>query len=433
MRIGWRSGCVALGAILVLIANPAAGWADKITLQNGKTYDCDVLAEDANVVTVDLSDSARALFGRIPKTQIVSWEKSVRVGQPYVVLPVSGTIGVDVTSDGLKSGLARALKLKPKFIVLLINSDGGNIGHLQDMVAELQAVPRDVQIVGFVQRAYSAAAVLAMACPRIFLAPDAVLGAAVPFKRDGAGLPVDLDEKMKSALEAKQRTWVVAAGHDDLLLRGMMESDLEVYLAFDGAGRPVLNTTGPGKLLKGDDQILTLTAADAADCGLAQIAPDCQTAMAQVAKGAVYEQSRRPGEAVIRVSRRQKDLILRATALVRIKPEIDAINAEAGPLAAKVQADKSAIETLLGTAKQELDAVDAEFKQDVEIARHQNDPADAIAHAAQERDARAQKVVENCNDAIAPLKAEMDDATAQLKVLQDRVNELMATVPDFVD
>jgi uncharacterized FlaG/YvyC family protein len=433
MNIRWRRAWLMAGAAVFAAGMPLPGLADKITLQTGKTYDCDVIGEDATTVSIDLSDSNRALFGHIPRSQITAWVKSVHQGQPYVVLPISGTIGVDVTADGVKAGIARALKLKPKIIVFLIDSGGGNIGHLQNMVAALQAIPSDVTVVAFVQQAFSAAAVFAMSCPRIFLTRNAVLGAAVPFQHNGAGLPVDLVDKVKSALEAQQRTWVSAAGHDDLLLRGMMETDLEIYLSDDASGRPILSTSGPGKLLKGEDQILTLTAADAGECGLAQIAPDLQTAMTAVARGAVYEVSRRPGEAVIRVSHRERGEILRTAALLRIKPEIDLINVAAAPLAAKVAADKAAIDTLVSTGKQEMGAIDTEFQQDVEIAKHQSDPADAIAQAKQQRDARVQKVVENCNDAIVPLQAEMNDDAAQLKIYRDRVNQLMATVPDFVD
>jgi hypothetical protein len=424
---------VAVAAGVLSIWNPSAGWADKITLQTGKTYDCDVIAEDATTVTVDLSNSTRSLFGRFPRTQITAWEKTQHVGQAYVILPVCGMIGRDVTGDGLRTGLVRALKLKPKFIVLYIDSDGGIIGELETMVQAVQAVPRDVQVVAYVKHAYSAAAVLAMCCPRIFMAPDCVLGAAVPYRRDKAGLPQDLDEKVKSTLEAKQRTWIAAAGHDDLLLRGMMESDLEIYLGSDANGNPVLSTSPPGKLLKGADDILTLTAADAAQCGLAQIAPDCPSALVALAKGPVYETSRRPGEAVMRVSRRRHDELIRAAALAKIWPEINAINTQTAPLVAKIQADNAAIETLVTTSKQEITSIDAECRQDMDLALHQANPADTVAHAKQVRDVRVQKVVENCNDAIAPLKAEMDEATVRLKTFQDRVNQLMATVPDFVD
>ncbi len=124
MNIRWRRAWLAVGAAVFAAAMPLSGRADKITLQTGKTYDCDVIGEDATTVSVDLSDSNRALFGHFPRSQITAWVKSVHQGQPYVVLPISGTIGVDVTADGVKTGIGRALKLKPKIIVFLIDSGG---------------------------------------------------------------------------------------------------------------------------------------------------------------------------------------------------------------------------------------------------------------------------------------------------------------------
>jgi ATP-dependent protease ClpP protease subunit len=344
-------------------------------------------------VTVDLSDISRLIIRRINRTQIKqidSWGHPSRRGPEYVVLPVQGVIGEDVTADALKTGIATAARLYPRYLVLFIDSDGGDVPELEKMVAALHAVPSDIQTVAFVHKAYSAAAVLAMSCPRIYLTPDAVIGAAVPYLKGKDGIPRDVDAKFKSIIESKQRTWVSSAGHDDLLLRGMMEVDLEIYLDMSG-DRPKLNTSGPGRLLKSNDQILTLTSNEAVDCGLARVGKDFADVGQQLANGPCSEASIRPWEAVIRVARKHKHDLIVAQAEAHIAPELKAIVDRANTLADRVAADNDAIKKLW--------------------AEQGNSAADAIAS----------------------LKADAQSAITEYTQLRARYDELRSTVPQFND
>jgi ATP-dependent protease ClpP protease subunit len=362
-------------------------------LQNGRTVAGDLIAEDAQSVTVDLSDASQLIIRRINKThikQIESWGHPSRRGPEYVVLPVQGEIGKDVTADALKAGIATAGRLYPRYLVLYIDSDGGNLAELEKMVAALHAVPSDIETVALVHKAYSAAAVLAMSCPKIYLTPDAVIGAAVPFIRGKDGLPEDVNAKLRSAIEAKWRTWISSVGHNDLLVRGMVEMDLEIYLDTDG-DRPKLSTSGPGKLLKSNDQILTLTSNEAVECGLARPGKDFADVGQQLASGPCYESSIRPWDAVIRVARKHKHELIVAEAEARIAPEINAIVHRANILADRVAADNDAIARL----------------------------------SAQQGDAAA--------NAVAPLQADVDSARAEYSRLRSRYDELRATVPEFND
>src|SRR5690348_10194367 len=155
---------------------------------------------------------------------------------------------MEATAAVLKDALDKAREANPKYIVLMIDSPGGNVAEMSKMIEVLDEASKDVAIIAYVEHAYSAAAVIAMSRPQVFMKPDAAIGAAVPFKitKDG---PADLEAKFRSPIEAEFRRAAAHAGHAELLVRGMVEMDLEIFLAQEN-GKPVLRTTGPGKVIK---------------------------------------------------------------------------------------------------------------------------------------------------------------------------------------
>jgi ATP-dependent protease ClpP protease subunit len=422
---------MAMAGATLLVADVRKTSADQIILQSGRTLDGDVIAEDAQNITIDTSDSFHSVIRRVNKSLIKTCNRTPHQGQAYVVLPVQGTMGVDISADALKAGIVKAIRLHPRFIILYIDSDGGLISELVAMVDVLGTIPHDIQTVAFVHQGYSAAAVLALACPQIYLTPDAVIGAAVPLLHDANGLPEDVAEKFRSAIEAKQRVWVNAAGHDELLLRGMMEMDLEIFLSRDEAGNPLLNTAGMGKMIKSRDKILTLTGAEAAECGLGRIGVDFADVGKQLAAGPAYEASQRPWDAVIEVARKHKHKVLRQAALLKIAPEMEELKQRFDVLSAKSASDKDAVAYLLSTANGQVKQLDQDFKDAIEIARHQSDPNGAIAHAKEVHDAQYQQILQNFQDNAAPLKADEETIDAEIAEIKERAKELMSTVPQF--
>ena len=97
---------------------------------------------------------------------------------------------------------------------------------------------------------------------------DGVIGASVPWRPTENG-PADVDAKFRSFIDATVRAQPRHGQHSDLLVRGMSELDLEIYLT-QTDGKPTLSMSGPGKLIKSKGQILSMTASEAAECGLSQ-------------------------------------------------------------------------------------------------------------------------------------------------------------------
>ncbi|MEI6972727.1 MAG: ATP-dependent Clp protease proteolytic subunit, partial [bacterium] len=271
------------------IALATPGNAEHLVLTGGRTIDGTVIRETDTTLTIEVRDVGVSMTETINKAYVESRDTPTRKGAPYVVIPLRGAIGDDVTADALRAGLAEARLANPEFIILEIDSPGGDIGQMVDMLGVLKAVT-DAKIIAYVKKAHSAAAIIAMSCSQVYMRPGATLGATVPFRMTANG-PADVDAKFRSVVEAQMRSATQRGGHADLLIRGMSEIDLELYLTEDN-GKPSLRTSGPGKCIKSKGQILTLTTAEAVTCGLAHAVQSMEELGTKVCGGAWYEVNR---------------------------------------------------------------------------------------------------------------------------------------------
>jgi ATP-dependent protease ClpP protease subunit len=403
--------------------------ADHIVLQNGRAFDGEFVAETNSTVTLEMFfPPSYTMERRFNKAQIKTWQRPAHVGAPYVMIPIIGEIGNDVTVDAIRAGLEKARAARPRYIVLAIDSPGGDIGQMDGIVDLLIGASKEVKIVAYVKQAYSAAAVIAMCCNEIYAKPDAAIGACVPFRLAENG-PEDVDAKFRSAFEAKIRASTAQGGHADLLIRGMSELDLQIYLATEDS-KPVLRTSGPGKLIKGSGQILTLTADEAVQCGLARIAPDMADLGNQVAGGAWYESSRRPWNAVVATIALQRRRLAREAAIARVRPEYNAIERRIAPLVAKGVAANNAINNLTAQCNAELQQVDHEYRQAFLLTQYQSDPAAAAARALEVHNASAAAARQNWQSNVAGLQAVADAAWGEVAQLRQREKQLLDSIPD---
>jgi ATP-dependent protease ClpP protease subunit len=461
----------ALASIALAFIFTTVAHADRLILQDGRTIEGEVTGEDDNVVTIQVSGFESSLTQRISKSQIQTWYKPSREGQPYVVIPIFGGIGEDVTVDALRAGLAEARAAQPQYVILAIDSPGGNIGQMMDMIDALNDASKSMNIVAYVKTAYSAAAVIAMSCPQVYMKPGATIGATVPFRMTENG-PADVDAKFRSVIEARMRAASEHAGHADLLIRGMSELDLEMYLANE-SGKPTLRTSGPGKLIKSKGQILTLTADEAVECGFARVAPTMIELGKQVCGGAWYEVNRKAynttiGTVAIQRQREReaveqaKRSVAQRNAYAQVKPQLDSIERRMAELAARAVANQNAINDLNARCNLEIQQINAEYQQTVNnlppyvqprqpifdrnttstdlanynawlrenAAQQERQRNAAIARAAEIANNRASAARQYLQANIAPLQADAQAAQIELGILRDKQQQLLASVPN---
>jgi ATP-dependent protease ClpP protease subunit len=428
---------VALAMVGAATLQGKAARGDEVTLLDGKTFRGEVIAEDARSITLqmDLPGSSISLSRQFKKSQVKSVTRPKMVGPAYATLPVDGEIGKEVTAASLQAGFDEAKRAGAKYVVLDIDSGGGSIKELLSILDVVTSAQSNCQVVAYVHNAYSAAAILAMSCKQIYVTPRGVIGAAVHYMMTKNG-PADVEAKFMSALEAKERAYIAAAGHDPLFLRGMMEMDVELHLETNLAGHPMLSTEGAGKVIKAKGTILTLTAAEAVETGLAHPAADIAEVGKQVAGGAWSEPTRRPWEAAMavaasqeRVDREQANLgghppTLTRAALMRAKPELDANKQAILELMAKRAANHDAIADL----DRDADAKELKIASDYHAALANCKTQEDVAHAKDVRDAQFAEMLKTADATMAKLKSDGQAIERELKEVRAKQKDLIASL-----
>ena len=275
-RFPYPLGRAALSVLALLILATTPALADTIELADGRTLEGNVVSADDRVVIIEVRHMDASIRTTLPRASIRSIEKVVREGPTVVFLPIVGTIGFDETSEHYITGetftraLAEIRRAKPDYVVLVIDSPGGSIEDMGMMIRAIEEA-NDLHFVAHVHNAHSAAAVIAMTCPRIYMSPDAGFGAAVPYQIGPDGTPLNIEEKWRSAIRAVFRNAANLGGHSPALMRGMSEMGAEIMLTHDENGKPLVVDSSPdthGRVIKRKGEILTLTADEAIEYGL---------------------------------------------------------------------------------------------------------------------------------------------------------------------
>jgi len=211
--------------------------------------------------------TSRAVLPTSRALQATSRPKEKHEGPTYFVIPIKGEFGVEITDELFKKCLNLAQRRSPTVVILEIDSGGGSYGELIRMI-ESMAKYDDLRLVAYVKEAASAAAFLTMACKEIVVSPKGAIGACVIYKKTPFGTPENIQEKFESFERARCRAAAAAAGHDPLLVEGMMRTDISLSV-ISTKGRPKVVEGEEGRILKREGSILTLTAQEAVACGLA--------------------------------------------------------------------------------------------------------------------------------------------------------------------
>jgi ATP-dependent protease ClpP protease subunit len=404
---------IVIACVLALLpAARAAG--DRVVLENGRTIDGRVVAEDAGSVTIQIELGSSTLTQRYNKSQVRSIARVERLPATYVTLPVVGAIGTDVTAAALRAGFNEARASSPKYVVLAIDSPGGEVREMATIVDLIAEMSKDVEVVALVKNAHSAAAVIAMTCPRIYMMPGATIGATVPFRITQSG-PADVDAKMRSIIAAMMRAAIATGGHAELLIRGMSEIDLEIYLATDElTGAPVLRTSGPGKLIKQQGQILTLTADEAAECGLATRAANLAEVGKLVAGDAPW----------VAGPRRPWQVVTGHVALARWRAE-----QRFGDLKSRYDVATAGLRDLAMKHYAELQQIESDYAHGMREAQLLRNPQAAASNAKSTRDTRVADAQKHFQAQANLLESERASAAAEAKQLAAEHPELVTQLP----
>lgn len=163
-----------------------------------------------------------------------------------LIIPIEGPIDY-VQECILRRGLKKAEAEQYDRVILTINTPGGQVDNMLEMLEMLQKVK--IETIAYIQEAISAGSFIAIACNRIFFMPKGVIGAAAVIDGKGKNLDKNLQAKMDSYLNAKIRTLTEKDPTRASIQRAMM--DINFVLKWDD------------KVIKPAGELLTLTAVEA--------------------------------------------------------------------------------------------------------------------------------------------------------------------------
>ena len=175
-----------------------------------------------------------------PVTGVAAQQEPVESPRALIVT-IDGEIAT--TTPALLSRATREVRsLGARYLVLEISSTGGRIDSMREVNDTLRALRKDdITTVAYVDEfAFSAAAMIALTCDRIFMKPGSSIGAATPVKYNPLTgefqeMPDDVRRKMieatkslmRSAVEGSERS--VKSPDVLLVVDAMIDPDLRVY------------------------------------------------------------------------------------------------------------------------------------------------------------------------------------------------------------
>lgn len=289
---------ILLVTLMFALSVPAVG--DELVLTSGRRLEGRLVSRDSNTVRFeihkfgktwereyDVAEVTCVIEGELPAETKTAKQSALAAinawtGPAYFVIPIHGTFGLEVTDATLKKCIAKARKVKATVIVFEVDSTGGRVSELIDMLKTLED-NKDIRFVAYIKQAASAAAFFSMACPDVVMSDTGMIGACVIYRKDAGGIPKNIEEKFESAARARFRAVVASAGHDPLLVEGMMRTEIVLSLTEAGGKPRIVKGEKGDKIFKAKDTILSLTGQEAIECGLsvglADSAAQCNTAL----------------------------------------------------------------------------------------------------------------------------------------------------------
>ena len=214
-----------------------------------------------------------------------------RQGDGAIVIPIKGELSIKTVAL-VQRGFRVASSEGLAWVILQIDTPGGEIRKMDEIVKLLNVLKKqDVETVAYItDQGFSAGAIIALACDRIYMAGGAKIGAATPIVGRGARGVMEprAYEKLVSAMRATVRAYVEDKPPSiALMAEAMVDGRIELfevsYKKKDGVNRKEVvkretleewRQSGyeilDARVLNERQQPLTLTTVEAIRLGLAQ-------------------------------------------------------------------------------------------------------------------------------------------------------------------
>lgn len=275
-----------LAASLVLLAFSRTCFADTFTnRQTGEALLGYIAGQSEDGETIVSTKEKGQVRLNLAQWQVVT----DRLGRnnKVIILTIDDEIGLEIETQALERELVKLSNEGPLFILFEIDTPGGR-GDLAQRICGAITQSKNCPTVAFVKGgkyggALSAGAAVALACDKIYMADNTVIGAATAITFSETGRPESLKEafgeevgeKFASAWRAYFASLAERNQRPGLLARAMVDRNVEVVEVSDANERIFIDPINkkPQQHLvhtwnkKGS--LLTLTAAEAVECMIA--------------------------------------------------------------------------------------------------------------------------------------------------------------------
>jgi len=223
------------------------------------------------------------------RLNLAQWEiVADRLGRnnKVIILTLDTEIMLEIETEALQKAIAKASDEGPLFILLEIDTPGGRTDLAQRICGAITKAG-NCKVIAFIKGgrfggAISAGAAVALACDKIYMANNTVIGAATLVAISRAGpkdfkktFGADIGEKVSSAWRAYLASLAEQNRRPGLLARAMVDKDIEVIEVSQADKRLFIEPVNknPRQHLvhtwSKRGSLLTLTAAEAARCNIA--------------------------------------------------------------------------------------------------------------------------------------------------------------------
>lgn len=273
-------------SFIFLFAFLFAAYGDTIVnTATNETYHGYLTGKEATGL-VDVNTAEKGLI-KVNKSNLKVTRDSTGRNNSYALFEVCDSIMAGMETTAFEEALQKAASAGPQFILIEIDSPGGRVDLCKRMVAAIQKVG-NCDVYAYIKGgkqggAFSAAAVVSMACDKIYMAPGTVIGAATMISTDPNGKPIDMKEalgdtvgeKMDSGWRNYLASLASAKNRPSSLAVAMAYKDIEVVEVNENGKRLIIDSsekkpeTQIVKVWSKKGEILTLPAKDALECGMA--------------------------------------------------------------------------------------------------------------------------------------------------------------------
>ena len=154
--------------------------------------------------------------------------------QNAAVIPIRGEIN-DYSRDAFLRRLTRARALGAKVIIVELDTPGGLVTSALDISRTIRGL-RDLRTIAFINnKAYSAGAMIALACDEVIMVPNAVIGDCAPITINSTGDVVGAAKALSPVLD-DFRDSAARNGYDPMVVEAMVRVEPVVYLIQNGKG-----------------------------------------------------------------------------------------------------------------------------------------------------------------------------------------------------